>query len=320
MFGLIVAAGVAMSGGVAWADGAGGVTVGCQGGPAPGCIVSAQTPGQPGSLALSSSPAVHPQAGVASAGGVCHDWRGKVAPCSNPTLGWMGSNGCYWGLNSTWRPPAWDTADQPPAGQAGAFYNFNCPGKFPGTAVGMAWLPAAAKPGAHPAPPPPPPPAVLAAQATNRLALRSGGIDASPSPGSDQLVNLPTWVWLAGSSWRAVSAAAAVPGESVTATARPTSVTWSFGDGTTLLCHGPGTPYTASDNPAASSPTCGHTYSASSAGQPGGAYPVSATVTWSVTWAGGGQTGTEPALRTTANSAFAVAESQAINTSPGRAS
>lgn len=317
VLGLVVAAVLVVQAGVAWADGAGGVTVGCQNAsPTPGCTVSAETPGQPSNP--TPAPAVHPQAGVAGgAGGVCHDWRGKVAPCSEPTFGWMGSNGCYWKVDPTWRPPAWDTADQPPAGQTGAFYSFTCLGNFPGTGGGMAWLPAAAGPGG---PPPPPPPAVLAAQATNRVVLPSGGIGASPSPGADQLVNLPTWVWLAGSSWRAVSATAAVPGESVTATARPTSVTWTFGDGATMICHGPGTPYAASDNPAAASPTCGHTYTASSAGQPDGAYPVSATVTWSVTWTGGGQTGVEPALRTTARAAFAVAESQAINTSPGRAS
>ena len=42
---------------------------------------------------------------------------------------------------------------------------------------------------------------------------------------------------------------------------------------------------------------------------------MSATVTWGVTWEGGGQTGSLPALTTTTTTTFRVAESQAINTS-----
>jgi hypothetical protein len=290
----------------AWADGGGGVTVTCQpNDPSPGCVLAAETPGQPGSQV--ADPTAHPQPGVAG-GGACRDWRGNVAPCTDPVFGWMGSDGCYYKVDPTWSPPAWDTADQPPPGQAGAFYDFSCLDNFPGTGGGIVWLPAGATGGATP----PPAPSVLGQQATNRLALPTLQIQANPS--GEQLVNLPSWVWVSQAAWQPISATAAVPGESVTATAAPTSVTWSFGDGTTLVCHGPGTPYGAGDDPHASSPTCGHTYRTSSAGQPGGAYPVTATVTWSVTWAGGGQGGAFPALTTTATAAFRVGESQAVNT------
>jgi hypothetical protein len=44
------------------------------------------------------------------------------------------------------------------------------------------------------------------------------------------------------------------------------------GDGSTVTCQGAGTPYTSADNPAAASPDCGHTYTSSSAEQPGGAF------------------------------------------------
>jgi len=37
----------------------------------------------------------------------------------------------------------------------------------------------------------------------------------------------------------------------------PVSVTWHPGDGSTVTCHGAGTPYTSADNPAAASPDCG---------------------------------------------------------------
>jgi hypothetical protein len=109
-----------------------------------------------------------------------------------------------------------------------------------------------------------------------------------------------------------------VPGESVTATATPVSVTWHPGDGTTVTCQGAGAPYTSADNPAAASPDCGHTYTSSSAGQPGGAFTATATITWDVTWQGaGGAGGALAPLFTTAVAAFRVAESQALNTSGG---
>jgi hypothetical protein len=70
------------------------------------------------------------------------------------------------------------------------------------------------------------------------------------------------------------------------------------------------------DNPEAASPDCGHTYTSSNAGQSGGAFRATATITWDVTWQGaGGAGGAVAPLFTTAEAAFQVAESQALNTS-----
>jgi hypothetical protein len=157
-----------------------------------------------------------------------------------------------------------------------------------------------------------PSPAQLAQMARNQLRLPQPTIMANP-PG-EQLVNLPSWLWLSG-GWRRISATASVPGVSVTAVATPTSVTWSMGDGSTVTCAGAGTPFRAGNNPRAASPDCGHTYRTSSADLEGQAYRVSVTVHWAVTWAGAGQGGVFPDLTTTGNGAFRVAESQALNTS-----
>jgi hypothetical protein len=156
-------------------------------------------------------------------------------------------------------------------------------------------------------------PAVLAQTAVKHLALQSPLIEASPQVGVDQLVNVPTWLWLAG-PWNPVQATAAVPGVSVTATAVPQLVTWRMGDGSVVVCHGPGTPFGSGDNPAAPSPKCGHTYRESSASAPGGVFTVTATITWNVTWAGGGGNGAFGGLTTTAAVQMPVAESQAIVT------
>ena len=159
-----------------------------------------------------------------------------------------------------------------------------------------------------------PNPALLAQQAVKQLSLPSLSINASPSTDSDQLVGLPTWLWLAEGSWHPITATAAVPGESVTATATPTSVTWNLGDGNTIECLGPGTPYTSTDSPDVPSPTCGYTYTRSSAGQPNNAFNVTATVSWSVDWAGGGQAGTVPALNDTTTTTLRVADVESLNT------
>lgn len=136
------------------------------------------------------------------------------------------------------------------------------------------------------------------------------------SPAGEQLVHLPTWLWLAN-PWEPVTATASVPGVSVTATATPVSVTWLMGDGAIVTCHGPGTRFRAGSDPRAGSPDCGHTYRRSSAAQPDGTYAVRATVRWTVTWAGAGESDTFLPLTTTSTTRFRVAESQALNTPPG---
>jgi hypothetical protein len=177
---------------------------------------------------------------------------------------------------------------------------------------------AAAPAGAPAAGPGVPDPAVLAALARQTLGLPSPVIRSSPAQNALQLTNLPTWLWINPAEWVPQSKTATVPGESVTATATPVSVTWHPGDGSTVTCQGAGTPYTSADNPAAASPDCGHTYTSSSAGQPGGAFQATATITWDVTWQGaGGAGGVLPPLFTTAVAEFRVAESQALNTSGG---
>lgn len=156
-----------------------------------------------------------------------------------------------------------------------------------------------------------PPAVVLAEQARQQLRLPAPRIEANPR--GEQLVRLPTWLWLERGGWQDTSATASVPGEEVTALARPREVTWLMGDGSTVSCHGPGTPFPSGADAAASSPTCGHTYRTSSAGQPGEAYPVRAIVHWTVTWSGAGQSGVFPDLTTTATAGFRVAEAQALN-------
>ena len=163
-----------------------------------------------------------------------------------------------------------------------------------------------------------PAPGALAQLAVRYLRLPDPVIRSSPAPGALQLTRLPVWLWVAADVWQPQSKTAQVPGESVTATATPVLAAWAMGDGKTVTCKGPGTPYAAGDNPSAASPTCGYTYDQSSAGQPGGAYRVTVTITWDITWAGaGGAGGALAPLQTVGAAEFRVAESQALNTDGG---
>ncbi|MBN1174815.1 MAG: hypothetical protein JXA67_21825 [Micromonosporaceae bacterium] len=164
-------------------------------------------------------------------------------------------------------------------------------------------------PGAQPAVSP----EALARQARSRLRLPAVAIRLNPA--GDQLVNLPTWLALDTASWQAQSATASVPGVSVTATARPVKAVWALGEGGSVTCTGPGTAWTAGTDPMAASPDCGYTYRRSSAGVAGAAFNVTVTITWEVTWAGAGQSGTVAGLTTTGTVSVRVAESQAVLTS-----
>lgn len=159
-----------------------------------------------------------------------------------------------------------------------------------------------------------PGPVEVARMARKQLRLPTPRIAANPA--GEQLVNLPTWLWLTG-GWAPMSATASVADVSVRAVATPRSVSWSMGDGTTLTCTGPGTPFRPSSDPTSASPDCGHTYHSSSAGHIGQAFAVSARVHWTVRWSGAGQNGVFPDLTTTSTTALRVAELQALNTGGG---
>lgn len=171
---------------------------------------------------------------------------------------------------------------------------------------------------AAPAPAPAPlpiDPVLLAQQAASELPLPTGGIEMAPPVSAEQLVNVPTWLWLDPGTWQPLSATATAGPVSVEATAIPTEVLWDMGDGHQITCPGPGTPYNAQDPNATTD--CSYTWTQSSADQPNGAYEVTATISWSVTWSatgapGGGNLG--PVAGPAAHASVRVAESQGLNT------
>jgi hypothetical protein len=255
----------------------------------PVCIVRVTTPGSPGSPGNTGT-------------FTCHDGWGRAVPCFIPGKGWLGPGGCYFqraqGTDLQLAELLGGKVSPPTFWYSGACGDPTTNFWPAGLTVLRAFD---TDPGVQ----------VLAQAAVQELQLPPPTIHLNPTPPAAQLVQVPMWMWLDSPLWTVRSATAAVPDLSVTATARPTSVAWSTGDGATVTCPGPGSAWKPGTNPAAGSPDCGHTYTTTS-GQAG--FTLRATITWSVTWAGGGATGTEPALTSTATVPITVAASAALNT------
>jgi hypothetical protein len=141
-------------------------------------------------------------------------------------------------------------------------------------------------------PPTGPSPEELAREALAKIRLLGAAVGTAPGPDGAGLVGLPVWLWTAvtPNTWGPITSSASSGGLTVTITGRATRIVWSMGDGSTVTCDNPGTPYDAryADQP---SPTCGHVYQRASRSRPSGVYRISAVTHWRVDWAGGGQAG-----------------------------
>jgi hypothetical protein len=151
--------------------------------------------------------------------------------------------------------------------------------------------------------------ATLARRAFNELPLLYPRPRTAPPATANQLVGVRTWMWVDANDWRAMSATASIPGLSATVTAQPSTVTWDMGDGTTVTCNGPGTPYDPTKADDAQSTDCGHTY------QHDGDYTVLTTIEWTVSWtATNGEGGTLPAVQRSTQFPLTVEQRQAVIT------
>jgi hypothetical protein len=134
-------------------------------------------------------------------------------------------------------------------------------------------------------------PEAVAAIAASKMKLLGPDI-VSPRAVGRYTVGVPMWMWVnqTPTSYGPQTTSATAGAVTVTATARVSSITWNMGDGSTVTCNGPGTPYRASEG-MAQSPTCGHVYAKTSAGAQSDKFSVTATSTWTVDWQGGGEAG-----------------------------
>jgi hypothetical protein len=170
-------------------------------------------------------------------------------------------------------------------------------------------------------PPAQPSTAALALTAYRQLKPPTPTLALSPPPDKPEIVGMPLWLAVSPNIWNPIKTTAAAGSASVTATATPVAIDWNMGDGHSVVCHGPGTPYPAAPTARTplSSPTCGYTYPIPSAAARGNSFPVTATVQWHVEWAGsGGLRGTFADLRSSTSTQVKVTEVQALVTEVDR--
>lgn len=233
-------------------------------------------------------------------------------PCHVDGIGDMGPTGCYYAKVQP-QPPAGDPVWQGHQPGDGAIYMRTCvqidaPGllDFPVPVSGAVWMedpPTGAQgPSAE----------ELARQAYSKMHLGPAQIGSAPRAGSKGLVGMPVWLWTreTPNSWGPVTATASAGGLSVTARAHVKGITWSMGDGASVRCSKPGTPYRKAFGKR-DSPDCGHRYSKV---PPSGGYTVTATSTWVITWeASNGESGTLPDQTRTAATTVRIGELQVVN-------
>lgn len=198
----------------------------------------------------------------------------EVVPCYDPALGWFNqSDGCYYKVSDP-------QPDGVPEGMTA--YTRTCLGAAPQNVF-------------LPEPPPgfdPPDPATLAARALASINRKRPTVHMAPDPDNGPgLVGLPVWLWTdpaaAPSRDNPIRASASERGVTVTISAYVEEIVWNMGNGDTVTCTGPGTPYSGGGG---KSPTCGYDGYPKSSGD--GRYTITATANWVVPWSGGGMSDT----------------------------
>lgn len=256
------------------------------------CEIWAVAPGTPGTPAGDPSPAPTDT----GSGDPCY-WDPSKQGLSGPPAHAVSCHSIFGSWSNTYNCYLMVEKPQPPAGDPswkghrpgdGAVYSCYQPETDLLVDIWAANTPRTARTG--------PTPRQVAQVAVKQLDLSAIDIGIAPEPGPDSigLVGMPVWMWAKAPdahTYGPATASASAGGITVTATARVEQITWDMGDGTQVVCRTAGTPYRPSDG-RRSSPDCGHTYVTSSSHQPGGAYTVTATSEWVVTWSGAGQRGT----------------------------
>lgn len=226
--------------------------------------------------------------------------------------GWSRADECYWSLQ--------DPQEEPPAGknpEDGAWYDCSRPipdRTAPGRAgsnftVTSEWRETAPTDVVEMTP----------GQAAQILvaSFQLQGIDPGMVPRYDQgqegTVGMPVWMWVRNTSdtlaWGPYTRSEQIGGLAMSATARVASVTWHMGDGKTVVCTGPGTPYQEAYGKQPS-PDCGYKYTSR------GTYQVTAVTNWEVSWTGpGGASGMIPTTTQTTVD-VPVGSLQAVNVAP----
>ncbi|MBL0888135.1 hypothetical protein [Myceligenerans indicum] len=156
-----------------------------------------------------------------------------------------------------------------------------------------------------------PDPVDLARRAVSRMDFAAVDIGIVPQDDPDHVgvVGMPVWMWVENPAPATVGPLAesvSAGGVTVTVEARMERVVWDMGDGNTVSCTGPGTPYRESFGGEAS-PDCGYRYETQ-----GNPYTVTATSYWTIRWESDGEAGSLPVQELTASTQITIGEVQVL--------
>lgn len=148
-----------------------------------------------------------------------------------------------------------------------------------------------------PAPTPGVPPSVAAQQVIARMSFEPPTIGIVPESGDDKmgLIGMPTWMWVenpTNTTYGPQHVSESAFGMTIVIDAKVSKVEWDMGDGAPTVICGEGVPYQDAFG-AEDSPSCGHRYERTSAGQPDNAYKVQAVAYWDISWTAGGWSGSQ---------------------------
>jgi hypothetical protein len=148
-------------------------------------------------------------------------------------------------------------------------------------------------------------PRVLALDVLQHIPLPNVQIGMNPRLG---LVAMPGWFWAEGYNGQPFGGSATVGGFTGAVQVQPTSYTWSFGDGSTLVSSDLGQPYPAESD-------IQHTYQYSSLHYPDG-FPVRLTIQFAASYSvNGGPAEPLSTMERTYATSYRVQELQSILTS-----
>jgi hypothetical protein len=234
-------------------------------------------------------------------------FEGKPIPCTKFGASWFASQSCY-ASNVSETYPADQYAEYWQGHKDGTLWMCNGygPDMIDVGSPSFFWLPTGAAPVD---------PAVLAQQALDRMPLAAPQIHMAPQPPLMTYVGLETWLWMDSGQWSNLTGGASAGGTSVSVVARPVKVTWDLTAGSTT-CTSAGRPWLRGMSSSAQT-DCSYTFQKVSDFQPGGEFPVTATIKYQVDWtcAGACSTGSGSLGQVdgpTSTSAIRVGERQSV--------
>jgi hypothetical protein len=125
-------------------------------------------------------------------------------------------------------------------------------------------------------------PADVAANAVEQLQLATPIVHLAPGPPGLTFVGLSTWLWIEPSQWMDLSLTVTAGGTAVMVVAHPVRTLWDLTDGS-VSCDSAGRPWRHGMSSEART-DCSYSFRSVSDAQPGGSFPVAATLTYQVDW------------------------------------